>query len=117
MGAISTVSAGVFDPNDVEAMSTAYEEVCNALHINGDAGARETIAVRVIELARRGDVAPRSCATGCLRTLTPAAAKPSRFVHSIERRGAMPASHRLRDLKPSPAVDALTGIWASPLLS
>ena len=59
MGAIlPSVSAGVFDPNDVEAMSTAYEEVCKALHINGDAGARETIAERVIELARRGERRP-----------------------------------------------------------
>jgi hypothetical protein len=49
------VSAGVFEPNDVEAMSLAYEEVCSALHINGDAGARQTIAERVIELARRGE--------------------------------------------------------------
>ena len=51
-------SAGVFEPNDLEAMSLAYEEVCKALHINGDAGARQTIAVRVIELARRGERRP-----------------------------------------------------------
>jgi hypothetical protein len=48
------VSAGAFEPNDIEAMSLAYEQVCDALHINGDAEARETIAARVIELARRG---------------------------------------------------------------
>jgi hypothetical protein len=52
MGAILV---GIFEPNDIEAMSLAYEEVCNALHINGDARARETIATRVIELARRGE--------------------------------------------------------------
>lgn len=51
-------SAGAFEPKDIEAMSLAYEEVCNALHINGDAGARETIAARVIELARRGERRP-----------------------------------------------------------
>jgi hypothetical protein len=50
------VSAGVFEPNDVEAMSLAYQDVCNTLHINGDAGAREAIAARVIELARRGEL-------------------------------------------------------------
>lgn len=50
--------AGVFEPGDVEAMSLACEEVCHALHINGDARARETIAVRVIELARRGEHSP-----------------------------------------------------------
>ena len=51
-------SAGVFEPNDIEAMSLAYEQVCNALHVNGDAEARETIAARVIELARRGERCP-----------------------------------------------------------
>ena len=55
----SFVSTGVFKPHDVEAMSLAYEEVCNALHINGDARLRETIAVRVIDLARRGELRPR----------------------------------------------------------
>jgi hypothetical protein len=58
MGAILPFAAGVFEPDDVEAMSHAYEEVCIALHINGDARARETIAVRVIELARRGERRP-----------------------------------------------------------
>lgn len=59
MGAIiPSVSAGAFEPNDIEAMSLAYEEVCNALHINGDAGARETIAARVIDFARRGERCP-----------------------------------------------------------
>ena len=51
-------AAGVFYPEDVEAMSLAYEKVCHSLHINGDAGARETIAVRVIELAQRGELCP-----------------------------------------------------------
>ncbi|WP_440641161.1 hypothetical protein ACSHT2_08430 [Bradyrhizobium sp. PUT101] len=52
------VSAGAFEPNDIEAMSLACEEVCNYLHINGDARARETIAARVIELAQRGERCP-----------------------------------------------------------
>lgn len=51
--------AGVFEPNDIQAMSLAYEDICDALHINGDIRAREAIAVRVIELARRGE----RCAT------------------------------------------------------
>ena len=51
-------SAGAFEPNDIQAISLAYEEVCNALHINGDIRARETIAERVIELARRGARSP-----------------------------------------------------------
>jgi hypothetical protein len=57
MGAILP-SAGIFYPDDVEAMSLAYEEICHALHINRGAEARETIAVRVIELARRGELCP-----------------------------------------------------------
>jgi hypothetical protein len=36
-------------------MSLACEEVCNSLHIHGDARACKTIAARVIELARRGE--------------------------------------------------------------
>lgn len=36
------VSAGAFEPNDIEAMSLACEEVCHYLHISGDARARET---------------------------------------------------------------------------
>ena len=58
MGAILPFSAGAFEPNDIQAMSLAYDEVCSALHINGDIRARETIAERVIELARRGERSP-----------------------------------------------------------
>ena len=59
MGAILPFgSAGAFEPNDIQAMSLAYEDICDALHINGDIRARETIAVRVIELARRGECSP-----------------------------------------------------------
>ncbi|HUR43910.1 MAG TPA: hypothetical protein VMZ01_07410 [Aestuariivirga sp.] len=52
------VLAGAFEPNDIKAMSLAYDEICKALHINGDARARETVAARVIELARRGERSP-----------------------------------------------------------
>jgi hypothetical protein len=44
-----------FEPEAVQAMSAAFDEVCRALDLNGDFRARETIAVRVIELARRGE--------------------------------------------------------------
>ncbi len=36
-------------------MSAALEEVCRALNVNGDVKAKETLAVRIIELARRGE--------------------------------------------------------------
>lgn len=58
MGAIHYLLAGAFEPDDIEAMSLACKEICNALHVNGDARARETIAARVIELARRGELCP-----------------------------------------------------------
>ena len=44
-----------FDPETIAAMATALEQVCDALKINGDATAREVIAIRIIELARRGE--------------------------------------------------------------
>jgi hypothetical protein len=44
-----------FDPETVAAMATALEQVCDALRISGDAVAREVIATRIIELARRGE--------------------------------------------------------------
>lgn len=57
MGAILPLISA-FEPNHIQAMSLAYEEVCTALHINGDIRARETIAERIIELARRGGRCP-----------------------------------------------------------
>ncbi len=44
-----------FDPDDIEAMSMALEDACKALNVNGNAKAREIIATRIIELARRGE--------------------------------------------------------------
>jgi len=45
-----------FEPEAIEAMSKALEETCKALHINGQAQDRETIAARIIDLARNGVV-------------------------------------------------------------
>ena len=45
-----------FSPEDIKTMSHALEDACNALKVNGDARAREAIAIRIIELARRGDL-------------------------------------------------------------
>ena len=47
-----------FDPDAVRGMSIALEEVCRKLQLNGDQAAREAIAVRIIELARRGERDP-----------------------------------------------------------
>jgi hypothetical protein len=44
-----------FGPDDIQTMSLAMEDVCKALNVNGDARTREAIAIRIIELARRGE--------------------------------------------------------------
>jgi hypothetical protein len=50
------LSGGTFEPEDIEAMSLAFEEVCKALEIQpGATGEREAVAVRIIELCRRGE--------------------------------------------------------------
>ena len=43
-----------FQPEEIDAMSRALEQACTALNINGDARHRETIAARIIDLARNG---------------------------------------------------------------
>jgi len=48
----------VFDPADIKAMSMALDDICKSLELNGDKAARETVAVRIIELARRGERSP-----------------------------------------------------------
>jgi hypothetical protein len=45
-----------FEPREIEAMSRALEETCKALHIDGRTEDRETIAARIVDLARNGIV-------------------------------------------------------------
>ena len=40
-------------------MSTALEDVCKVLNLNGDSSARETVAVRIIDLANAGERNPK----------------------------------------------------------
>ena len=56
-----------FDPDALRAMSTALEEVCRKLQVNGDRRAREAIAIRIIELARRGERDPERLSDRVLR--------------------------------------------------
>jgi len=56
-----------FDQADIQSMSMALEEVCKALRINGNATARETMASRIIELARRGERSPAALRDRVLR--------------------------------------------------
>jgi hypothetical protein len=50
-------------------MSVAFEDVCRALKLDDDARqAREAIAVRIIELVRRGERDPERLCERVLRT-------------------------------------------------
>jgi hypothetical protein len=50
-----SLQAGAFDPDALRAMSTALEEVCQTLQVHGDQRAREVMAARIVDLARRGE--------------------------------------------------------------
>lgn len=45
-------------PSALISTSRALEDACNALRINGDARDRETVAARIIDLARNGVIDP-----------------------------------------------------------
>jgi hypothetical protein len=47
-----------FGPKAINAMSMALEDVCTSLGIGADQTAKEVIAIRIIELARRGERSP-----------------------------------------------------------
>jgi hypothetical protein len=49
----------VFEPEATHAMSVAFDDACRALNLSPSANqAREVIATRIIELARRGERDP-----------------------------------------------------------
>jgi hypothetical protein len=55
----STSAAACFQPEDIQAMSLAFEEVCKVLEIQrGATHESEVVAVRIIELCRRGERRP-----------------------------------------------------------
>ena len=50
----------VFEPEAVQAMSKAFDDACRALKLApGAAQERETLAIRIIELARQGERNPK----------------------------------------------------------
>jgi len=62
------LSGGTFEPQDIEAMSSAFEEVCKVLEIQHDAThEKEVVAVRIIELCRRGERRPARLAERVLK--------------------------------------------------
>ena len=56
---LSLPDNAVFDPNDINAMSTALDDVFKVLQLDGNAKAKEILAMRIIELARRGERSPK----------------------------------------------------------
>jgi hypothetical protein len=56
-----------FGPDALRAMSTAVEGVCRKLKVDHDQGAREVVAVRIIDLARRGECDPERLRDRVLR--------------------------------------------------
>jgi hypothetical protein len=48
----------VFEPHDIEAMSRALNDVCAVLKLQDDNPAKEVMATRIIDLARRGERSP-----------------------------------------------------------
>jgi hypothetical protein len=48
----------VFDPHEITAMSMALDDVCKVLKLQDDSSAREVMAARIIDLARRGERSP-----------------------------------------------------------
>jgi len=66
------LSGGTFEPEDIAAMSLAFEDVCKALEIQpGATREREVIAGRIIELARRGERSPTQLVATLLREAGP----------------------------------------------
>jgi hypothetical protein len=49
---------GVYSPVDIRTMSMALDDVCKALRLDGHAAGKEAVAIRIIELARRGERSP-----------------------------------------------------------
>jgi hypothetical protein len=58
MGIREYADDGVFGPDEIKAMSMALYVVCKELELDGNAKAREIVAIRIIELARRGELSP-----------------------------------------------------------
>jgi hypothetical protein len=56
-----------FGPEALRAMSTALEEVCRVLKLDHDQGAREAMALHIIQLARHGERDPERLRDRVLR--------------------------------------------------
>lgn len=52
---VPSADGEAFDPDALQAMCVAFEEVCRALQLEKDQHAREVMAVRIIDLVRGGE--------------------------------------------------------------
>jgi hypothetical protein len=66
----------VFEPEATKAITEAFFKVCQDLKLNGDAGVKEAVAVRIIELAQLGERDPERIRERVLREVRPDAARP-----------------------------------------
>jgi hypothetical protein len=58
----------VFEPEATQAMSAAFELACQALNLSDSAAReREAVAIRIVELARRGERDPVRLSASVLR--------------------------------------------------
>ena len=58
----------VFEPEATQAMSRAFDDACRALNLSVTAAReREAVAVRIVELARRGERDPARLSARVLR--------------------------------------------------
>jgi hypothetical protein len=63
----------VFGPQDIEAMSTAFEGLCETLNLPDEAkGERERLTKKIIALARQGDCSAALLRGGILREIATA---------------------------------------------
>jgi hypothetical protein len=56
------LQSDTFQPDDIEAMSMALDDVCKELQLDGKASAKETVAVRIIDWRDAASVARQNCA-------------------------------------------------------
>jgi hypothetical protein len=66
MTTVPFLNGRVFAPRDIQAMSTALEDVCKILDLADEAKReRELLAKKIIVLAHRARPMPRFCVTVC----------------------------------------------------
>ena len=88
----------VFEPDQIKAMSMALDAVCEKLKLEDDNPAREAIATRIIDLARRGERSPIRLRDGALRE-----ARLAKYALEIKERPAFPLAESLNQATPKEA--------------